>query len=41
MQVMKNRDGEKANSIDVQVDYATSMFTAPQTNPDQMGDLLR
>ncbi len=26
LQVLKNRDGEKASSIDVQVDYATSRF---------------
>lgn len=28
MQVMKNRDGEKANSIEVAIDYATSRFHA-------------
>lgn len=27
MQVMKNRDGERANAFDVQVDYATSRFS--------------
>lgn len=26
MQIMKNRDGERTNAIDVQVDYATSRF---------------
>lgn len=28
MQVMKNRDGERSNFIDAQVDYATSKFSA-------------
>lgn len=28
MQVMKNRDGEKANAIEVGIDYATSRFSA-------------
>ncbi len=37
MQALKNRDGEKANSIEVMLDYATSCFGAP---PERGGDFF-
>jgi replicative DNA helicase len=40
-QLMKHRDGEKANSIELSVDYATSKFSGPHqsgTQIDQMFD---
>jgi replicative DNA helicase len=41
MQIMKNRDGEKANSIEVQVDYATSFFgTVGTARAETMDDLF-
>jgi replicative DNA helicase len=39
MQVMKNRDGEKANAIEVQVDYATGWFSAVG-RPQSMDELF-
>lgn len=39
MQVMKNRDGEKAHSIEVGVDYATSRFAA-RARTDSVGELF-
>jgi replicative DNA helicase len=36
MQLMKARDGERANTIEVDVDYATSRFTPKGQSGDQM-----
>lgn len=40
MQAMKQRDGEKANSILVRVDYATSRFTTKDAGSAGMDELL-
>ncbi len=40
MQVMKNRDGERANAIEVGVDYATSRFTAATARAASMDGLF-
>ncbi len=40
MQVMKNRDGEKANGIEVGVDYATSRFTAALQRNSTMDEMF-
>lgn len=39
MQIMKNRDGERSNLVEVKVDYATSRFTA-RTRGEAMDHLL-
>lgn len=40
MQVMKHRDGERLNSVDVSVDYAVSRFTAPTAPSNSMDDMF-
>ncbi len=37
MQILKARDGEKANNIEISVDYATSRFYTP-THPERAAD---